>query len=102
MLEFYRFLARTDLGGVNCTPVLEESPRQSAGLLRLAEQYEADMLIIDPDADKAPVWQWNRREASALARSAEIPLLALRIAPAKGPMQMLRERIFCGMEPMFN
>jgi len=101
-LQFYRFLARAGLAGVPCTPVLEEVSSQSRGLLRVAARLGADLLIIDPDAGQGPVWQWNRREAGALAYAAEIPVLAMRMAPARGAMAVLREQIFCGMEPIFN
>jgi hypothetical protein len=101
-LELYRFIARTDLMGVNCTPLLEDSPKQAETILRIAAQRNADLLIIDPDVDKAPTWQWNRREAEALAGSTNIPLLAARVAPRKGLMAVLREQVFCAMEPAFN
>jgi hypothetical protein len=102
ILEFYRFLARTDLSGVSCTLLLEENSRQAAGLLRLARERGSDLLIVDPDADRAPVWQWNRREAGALANSVHVALLSLRVARNQGLVSILREQVFCEMEPTFN
>lgn len=102
MLDLYRFIGRTNLSGVNCTPILEDSAKQAESLLRLAAQRDADMMIVDPDVDEAPAWQWNHREAEALAASAGIPLLAARIAPRKGLMGILRDQVFCAREPAFN
>jgi hypothetical protein len=101
-LELYRFLSRCNLSGVNCTPIMEESSKQAETLLRVAAQRDADMIIIDPDVDEAPSWQWNHREAEALASAAGIPLLASRIAPRKGIMGLLRDQVFTAREPAFN
>jgi hypothetical protein len=95
-LELYRFLARADLSGVNCTPVLEDTPRQSDALLRLVSERDSDLLIIDPDVDRAPVWQWNRREAAGLARSATVPVLTTRLGPRRPAP------FFSAMEPIFG
>jgi len=102
LLDLYRFISRTDLSGMCCTPILEDSSKQAASLLRVAAQRDADMLIIDPDVDEAPSWQWNHREAEALAAATGIPLLAMRVAPRRGLMGMLRDQVFCAHEPAFN
>jgi hypothetical protein len=102
LLEMYRFLARADILGVNCTPLVEESPRQAEALLGLAERYECDLVIVDPVPDAAPVWQWNRRQVESVARMARVPLLSARLEPRSGLLGYLREQVFCEMEPMFN
>lgn len=102
MLALYRFISRTELSGINLTPILEESSKQAGTLLRLAGERAADMLMFDPDVDQAPSWMWNHREAEALAASAQVPLLAARVAPRKGLLGMLRDQVFCAREPTFN
>jgi hypothetical protein len=101
-LDLYRFLAGVDLCGVNCTPILEENPRQARTLLRLSRERSADLMVFDPAAGQAPVWQWNWRESEALARAASMPLLAVRVHHSAGFVRMLRERVFTELEPAFN
>jgi nucleotide-binding universal stress UspA family protein len=102
-LEMYCFLARAELSGVNCRPILEESPRQAKTLLKLAAENDSDLLIIDPSAGAAPIWQWNGREAESVAKLTRIPLLVVRSdGPRRRFTEFLREEVFCEMEPMFN
>lgn len=100
-LEIYRFLARADLSGVNCTPVLEETPRQAETLLRNIIRSPADLAIIDPTVDRDPEWQWNRRASERMVMESPAPVLCVRLAQT-GMMAELRERLFCEMEPLFN
>jgi hypothetical protein len=102
-LDLYRFLARADLAGVNCTPLLEENPSQTRSLIRNAETRQADLLVFDPAVDQMPVWQWNRRKSESLARSARIPVLSARFGGASNKvLRTLRERVFTEMEVSFN
>jgi hypothetical protein len=101
-IELYRFLARADISGVNCTPVLEESPKQGHSLLRVAATRQADLLVFDPAVDQAPIWQWNRRHSEALAREARLPVLSVCLSPAPSIIAGLRERVFTEMEVPFN
>jgi hypothetical protein len=102
-LEIYRFLARADLSGVNCTPVRSSSVSDSAALLDLARKRAVDMLIVDPAADGGPVWQWNRREARRLAELSPVPVLSTGLAdPDRSWSSVLREQVFTEMEPKFN
>lgn len=102
MLELYRFLARVNLAGVNCTPVLEETPRRMSALLRLAARRGADLLIFDPANNGAPAWQWNARVVESIARAAKMPILAVRTSRERSFMTVLQEQVFCEMEPIFN
>jgi len=101
-IELYRFLARADLSGVNCTPLLEESPSQSRSLLRIAAERQADLLAFDPATDEMPVWQWNRRHSEALARATPLPVLSVCLSTASRIISSLREHVFTEMEVPFN
>jgi hypothetical protein len=101
-IELYRFLARADLSGVNCTPLLQESPSQGRSLLRIAGERQADLLIFDPAVDQTPVWQWNRRHSEALARVTPVPVLSVRLGTASKVIGSLREHVFTEMEVPFN
>jgi hypothetical protein len=101
-IELYRFLARADLSGVNCTPLLQESPSQGRSLLRIAGERQADLLIFDPAMDQTPVWQWNRRHSEALARVTPVPVLSVRLGTASKVIGSLREHVFTEMEVPFN
>ena len=102
-LEIYRFLARADLSGVNCTPVRSSSVSDSAALLDLARRRSVDLLVLDPAADGGPVWQWNRREARRLAELSPVPVLSTGLADSERSWSnVLREQVFTEMEPKFN
>jgi hypothetical protein len=102
-LEIYRFLARADLSGVNCTPVRASSPSETGVMLKLAKQRGVDLVILDPGADGGPVWQWNRREARKLAELSPVPVLATGLAESERSWgSVLRDQVFTEMEPKFN
>ena len=102
-MALYRFLARADLSGVSCTPVLEENPNQKHSLLRIAEERRADLLIFDSAVGQAPVWQWNRRQSEALTHSIQIPILSVCLSTsANRILSSLREQVFTEMEVPFN
>jgi hypothetical protein len=102
-LEIYRFLARTDLSGVNCTPVRAASVTDTAALLDLARKREVDLLVVDPAVDGGPVWQWNRREARRIAELSPVPVLSTGLADSERSWaSVLREQVFTEMEPKFN
>jgi hypothetical protein len=102
-MELYRFLARADLSGVNCTPLVEENPSQIRTLLRVAEHRQADLLVFDPAVDQIPVWQWNRRQSETLARSTRIPVLsACMTSESRKTLRALRVHVFTEMELPFN
>ena len=102
-LEIYRFLARTDLSGVVCTPVRASAPSETGTLLELARQRGVDLFVIDPAADGSPVWQWNRREARKLAELSPVPVLATGLGDSdRSWSSVLREQVFTEMEPKFN
>lgn len=102
-LEIYRFLARTDLSGVCCTPVRASAPSESGTLLELARQRAVDLIVVDPAADGSPVWQWNRREARRLAEVTPVPVLATGLGDAERSWSsVLREQVFTETEPKFN
>jgi hypothetical protein len=102
-LEIYRFLARADLSGANCTPVRASHPSETHALLELAAKRQVDLLIVDPAADGSPIWQWNRREARRLAGASPVPVLSTGLAEAhRNWSSVLREQVFTQPEPKFN
>jgi hypothetical protein len=102
-LEIYRFLARADLSGVNCTPVRSSSVSDSGALLDLARKRGVDMLIMDSAADGGPVWQWHRRESRRLAELSPVPVLSTGLPdPDPWRSKVLRERESAEMASKFS
>jgi hypothetical protein len=102
-LAIYRFLARTDLSGVNVSPIRESRPGEARTLLGVARRRGARLLVIDPGNDGGPVWQWNRREVLNLAMHSDIAVISTGLSNQdRGWRQILRQRVFTEREPKFN
>jgi hypothetical protein len=99
MLDLYRLLARTDLCGVLCTPVVEESLRPVDATLRLTARCEPD-LVIDSLSWPGIYSEWSRREAARYLRELDTPILNLP-APVPRPhwARILASRVFQESEP---
>jgi hypothetical protein len=101
-LELYRFLARIDISGMNCTPLVEESLRPVDALIRMVKRYEPDA-IFDSLSWPGIQCKWSRSEASRFLRALGIPLINIP-APGDRPARsaILKSRVFPESEPSFS
>jgi hypothetical protein len=100
-LEMFRFLNRADLQGVDCTPRIEESSRFSTGVLRVARERGAELVVA---AAPEPGWVSlpDRRPGQEdLLFRCPLPLLLLRAGSAKHRSRGILRRLFAREEPAF-
>jgi hypothetical protein len=89
--DLFRFLQRVDLGNVDCTPRVEESSRFSTGVLRVARERGADLIVA-----AAPEQQED------LARTCPIPLLLFRRPGSKRRIHGFLRRLRDTPDPTFG
>jgi hypothetical protein len=95
-LDLFRFMARAELNGVTCTPLLEEARAPHRALSRMASEHRADLVLVGRRPGAAA------RIASELLWDCPAPLVQLLLPKlAVGLRDMLR-RVFSNPEPMFN
>lgn len=89
--DLFRFLQRVDLDNVDCTPRVEESSRFSTGVLRVARERGADLIVA-----AAPEQQED------LARTCPIPLLLFRRPGSKRRIHGFLRRLRDTPDPTFG
>jgi hypothetical protein len=93
-LALYRFMARAPVGGINCTPVLEDCARYGRALLRAAERYSPDLIVVG---------RGSGRESSELLWESPAPVLYARLeAQPLSFREAWKRRWFSTPEPRFN
>ncbi len=91
------FLARVELHGVDCTPIVEGAPSPYRALSRALAQRDADLVVVGQRPGAVP------RMSTRLMRECEVPLLQVRLADF--PLtrwQALKDRWFAEEEFAFN
>jgi hypothetical protein len=90
-LDLFRFVQSADLGGVDCTPRVEESASFATGVLRVARERGADLIVAAA-----------RDRHDELARSCPIPLLLLGAAGSWQGIRSFLKRLRGTPDPTFG
>jgi hypothetical protein len=101
-LNLFQFLQRVDLHGADCTPRVEECSKASTAILRVAQECQADLIVVAaPEGSRTP-FPDRRPYQEELMMRCPVPLLVLRSnASAPGLRNTIR-RLFSGPEPAFG
>jgi nucleotide-binding universal stress UspA family protein len=96
MLELYRFMASSALGGVSCTPVIQDGTEPQRALARAARERFADLIVAGRRNGLTP------RTAAGLVSECSLPVVQVLLAsPPHGFRAKLR-RLFSNPEPKFG
>lgn len=103
LLDLYRLLPRSELAGLDCTPLVEESPCPEGALLRAIEEHGADAVMVgrwglprfllgcpSPTVEKL---LWSARAALFQIQLSSEPVAVLKA---------IETRFFPNSEPRFN
>ena len=89
-LNLFRLIERVDLEGVDCTPRVEETPQFSTGVLRVAQERGADLIVAQAPDGRSSWFPDRRPEQEGLILRTQAPLLLLRFPQ---PRKTLGRRI---------
>jgi hypothetical protein len=93
-LELYRFMARAPIGGINCTPVLENNARFDRALLHTAQRLSADLIVIGSEI---------RRDMLDILWESSVPILMAKgTRESVSRLEIWKKRLFPYPEPRFN
>lgn len=101
-LNWFRLIEHMDLEGVDCTPRIEETPEFSKGMLRVAQERGAD-LIVAPAPNGRRSWFPDRRSPQdGLVLRTQAPLLLLRSPKPPQPLRQRLWRLLAGPDVTFG
>lgn len=103
LLDLYRLLPRKELTGLDCTPLIEESPSPERALLRAIREHAADVVVVGRSG--APRFLLGRPSpiVEKLAWSAPAALFQIQLSSEPVPMlKAIETRFFPNSEPRFN
>lgn len=95
-LDLWRFMARANLPGVCCTPLMEEAATPHRALARVARERSADLVVVGRRSGSAP------RVSAGLLWECTQPLVQVLLPGAGDGVRGLLRRIFSHPEPKFN
>ena len=90
-LDLFRFVQQVDLDGVDCTPRVEECSRFSTGVLRVARERGADLVVTAMP-----------EQPEDLARRCPVPLLLFQRPGYRRPIRDFLKRLFTTPDPTFG
>jgi NAD-dependent deacetylase len=91
-----RFMARANLPGVCCTPLMEEAANPHRALARVAKERSADLVMVGRRSGSAP------RVSAGLLWECTLPLVQVLLPGAGDGLRGLLRRVFSHPEPKFN